>query len=43
MKLLKDLGDYGNDIRKGKFLNLFVMVLVIVAIVFVALCWAVIL
>ena len=43
MKLLKDLGDYGNDIRKGKFLNPLVMVLVIVAIVFVALCWAVIL
>jgi len=43
MKLLKDLGDYGNDIRKGKFLNPLVMVLVIAAIVFVALCWAVIL
>ena len=43
MKLLKDLGDYGNDIRKGKFLNPLVMVLVISAIVFCALCWKVIL
>jgi len=43
MKPINNLGDYGNDLRKGKFLNPLVMVLVIAALVFVALCWAVIL